>query len=130
MTDRPEPRRVVVVDVANVMGSRPDGWWRDRAGAAARLVAALDNAVAARRLPYDTVVAVLEGRARAGAAERTGAVAVVHAPTDGDSEIARQAAAALAGGDEVTVVTADRGLVARLAEGVGVWGPRRLLDLL
>ena len=31
----------VVVDVANVMGSRPDGWWRDRAGAAARLHAAI-----------------------------------------------------------------------------------------
>ena len=27
----------VLVDVANVMGARPDGWWRDRAGAAARL---------------------------------------------------------------------------------------------
>ena len=25
----------LVVDVANVLGSRPDGWWRDRAGAAA-----------------------------------------------------------------------------------------------
>jgi 8-oxo-dGTP diphosphatase len=29
----------VIVDAANVMGSRPDGWWRDRAGAAGRLVA-------------------------------------------------------------------------------------------
>ena len=27
----------IIVDGANVMGSRPDGWWRDRAGAAARL---------------------------------------------------------------------------------------------
>lgn len=27
----------VVVDAANVVGSRPDGWWKDRAGAAARL---------------------------------------------------------------------------------------------
>ncbi|MFY9930362.1 MAG: hypothetical protein WAK82_20390 [Streptosporangiaceae bacterium] len=27
----------IVIDVANVMGSRPDGWWRDRAGAAVRL---------------------------------------------------------------------------------------------
>jgi hypothetical protein len=27
----------MVVDVANVMGSRPDGWWRDRPGAAVRL---------------------------------------------------------------------------------------------
>jgi 8-oxo-dGTP diphosphatase len=30
-------RLVVVVDVANVMGARADGWWRDRAGAARRL---------------------------------------------------------------------------------------------
>jgi 8-oxo-dGTP diphosphatase len=30
-----------VVDVANVMGARPDGWWRDRAGAASRLRAQL-----------------------------------------------------------------------------------------
>ena len=29
----------VFVDGDNVMGSRPDGWWRDRAGAARRLVA-------------------------------------------------------------------------------------------
>ena len=28
----------VVVDAANVVGSRPDGWWKDRAGAARRLV--------------------------------------------------------------------------------------------
>jgi hypothetical protein len=27
----------IVVDGANVVGSRPDGWWRDRAGAAVRL---------------------------------------------------------------------------------------------
>ena len=38
---------VLVVDVANVMGSRPDGWWRDRAGAASRLMAALVPLVAA-----------------------------------------------------------------------------------
>jgi 8-oxo-dGTP diphosphatase len=31
----------VLVDGANVMGSRPDGWWRDRAGAAVRLHADL-----------------------------------------------------------------------------------------
>ena len=29
----------VFVDGNNVMGSRPDGWWRDRAGAARRLLA-------------------------------------------------------------------------------------------
>ena len=29
---------VLVVDVANLLGSRPDGWWRDRAGATRRLL--------------------------------------------------------------------------------------------
>ncbi|WP_371030570.1 NUDIX domain-containing protein [Pseudoclavibacter sp. JSM 162008] len=32
-------RPVVIVDAANVVGSVPDGWWRDRAGAAERLLA-------------------------------------------------------------------------------------------
>ena len=36
-----ERQRLVVVDAANVVGSRPDGWWRDRAGAARRLIAKL-----------------------------------------------------------------------------------------
>ena len=62
---------VLLVDVANVVGSRPDGWWRDRAGATGRLLerlAALDG----RTLPGPdgapvrcaAVVAVVEGRAR------------------------------------------------------------------
>jgi hypothetical protein len=32
-----EPDLTLIVDGANVVGSRPDGWWRDRAGAAVRL---------------------------------------------------------------------------------------------
>ena len=36
----------IVVDAANVMGSRPDGWWRDRSGAARRLI---DDATAVAR---------------------------------------------------------------------------------
>ncbi len=39
----------IVVDVANVMGSRPDGWWRDRAGAAARLHAEVVRLAASGR---------------------------------------------------------------------------------
>lgn len=31
----------LVVDVANVLGARPDGWWKDRAGATSRLLARL-----------------------------------------------------------------------------------------
>ena len=41
---------LVVVDAANVVGSVPDGWWRDRAGATARLRDRL-AAVATRGLP-------------------------------------------------------------------------------
>jgi 8-oxo-dGTP diphosphatase len=62
----------VVVDVANVMGSRPDGWWRDRAGAAARLHADIVRLAASGRvtLPDDDAVTpgfvlVLEGAAKA-----------------------------------------------------------------
>ena len=59
---------VLVVDAANVVGSRPDGWWRDRAGAAARLVSALGAACASGALDGPVVV-VLEGAARAGVPE-------------------------------------------------------------
>ncbi len=38
-----EERRHWLVDGLNVIGSRPDGWWRDRVTAKARLVAALDG---------------------------------------------------------------------------------------
>jgi 8-oxo-dGTP diphosphatase len=64
----------VVVDVANVMGSRPDGWWRDRAGAAVRLHAELVSLAASGRAvpPGETsppeFVMVLEGAAKAAAA--------------------------------------------------------------
>jgi 8-oxo-dGTP diphosphatase len=45
----------IVVDVANVMGSRPDGWWRDRAGAAARLHAEMVRlAASGRAIPPGT----------------------------------------------------------------------------
>jgi 8-oxo-dGTP diphosphatase len=63
----------IVVDVANVMGSRPDGWWRDRAGAAVRLHAELVRLAASGRgvppgetAPPDFVM-VLEGAAKAAA---------------------------------------------------------------
>jgi 8-oxo-dGTP diphosphatase len=71
----------IIVDVANVMGSRPDGWWRDRAGAAVRLhadiaaLAARSTALAASGRPVlpdepdpPCFVMVLEGAARAAAA--------------------------------------------------------------
>ncbi|MFC7657917.1 hypothetical protein ACFQV8_17970 [Pseudonocardia benzenivorans] len=57
---------VLVVDGANVVGSRPDGWWRDRAGAAARLATRLGAASAAGLLDPlgapSRVVLVVEAR--------------------------------------------------------------------
>ena len=38
-SERTSLKSRVFVDGNNVMGSRPDGWWRDRAGAARRIVA-------------------------------------------------------------------------------------------
>jgi 8-oxo-dGTP diphosphatase len=55
---------VAVVDVANVMGARADGWWRDRAGAALRLCR---EVIALAERGDETAgawVLVLEGRAR------------------------------------------------------------------
>lgn len=71
---------------------------------------------------------VLEGHARAGAAEAdVDGVAVVHAPGEGDDTIAAIAEAH----DEATVVTADRKLAARVrAVGAAVVGPSWLLDQL
>jgi len=112
---------VLLVDAANLMGSRPDGWWRDRAGAARRLVASLGALT-----PDWTVVCVLEGAARRGVTEGEHAgVRVVHAAGVGDDTLAGLA------GPGTTVVTADRGLRARGEEaGAVVLGPRWLLDQL
>ena len=120
MTTHPERETVLVVDGANVVGARPDGWWRDRAGAAARLHARLATA----SLPVDRVVLVLEGAARPGVPQRTvGVLETVHAPGSGDDEVVAQVARA-AVDRRVTVVTADRGLRARVAaHGAHVVGP-------
>lgn len=117
---------VLVVDGANVVGSRPDGWWRDRPGAAARL----HRRLLATPDLADLVVLVLEGQARAGVPEgRTGAVAVVHAAGEGDDRIVAEAAAATGPGTRVAVVTADRQLRGRvIALGAAVVGPDRLIS--
>jgi len=125
---------VLLVDAANVVGSRPDGWWRDRAGAAARLLARLAAVRGAGVTPPDgrgpiaEVVAVVEGRARDVPAPD--GVRVVRAAGSGDDALVEVAGELVRGGGQVLVVTADRGLRARLPDGVAVTGPGWLLEQL
>jgi hypothetical protein len=122
---------LLVVDAANVMGARPDGWWRDRAGAVRRLLPALSRGLADDE---SDVVLVLEGAARKGAdAGVVDGVQVVHAPQSGDDQIVDIVSAATGpdGARPVTVVTADRGLRDRVtALGADTMGPRTLWDRL
>ncbi len=145
---RPPAPLALVVDAANVVGAQPNGWWHDRLGASRRLLgrlaalardgldaAALPDGVRdgglTRMLPR--VVHVVEGTSRALAGEPAGrdwwhaAVTVAAAEADGDAEIVRRAGELHDSGAQTVVVTADRGLRARLADGVLTAGPRWLL---
>ena len=121
-------RVILLIDAANVVGSRPNGWWRDRAAASRSLVDRVRAAVEAGRLA-EPVVVVLEGDARAGVAEgETGGVTVLHAPGSGDDLLVAVTSDAP---DGVTLVSADRGLRQRVeALGADVAGPGWLLALL
>lgn len=105
------------MDAANVVGSVPNGWWRDRKGAAERLRDVLRTTSG-----YGEIVLVVEGRARG--VQPVEGVTVVEARRSGDDtivEIVRDAA------EDVVVVTADRGLRERVeALGATVIGPRSL----
>jgi predicted RNA-binding protein with PIN domain len=119
--------RVLVVDGANVVGSRPDGWWKDRAGAARRL----HERLVVADLAHDEVVLVLEGAAKGGVrAGRDGHLRTAHARGSGDDEIVAEVAA-VERGDVVTVVTADRMLQSRVSAAGGTsMSPSWLLDQL
>ncbi|PRX51151.1 ADP-ribose pyrophosphatase YjhB (NUDIX family) [Prauserella shujinwangii] len=135
---------VVVVDAANVVGSRPDGWWRDRAAAAARLRDRLGGLVRSGVCASDValplgphwswwprVVLVVEGHARG--TEPSEHVEVVPAEQDGDTAVVVTARAARAArpDDHVVVVTADRGLRERVrGTATEIVGPATLWDLL
>ncbi|HEY8473796.1 MAG TPA: hypothetical protein VIL37_14335 [Natronosporangium sp.] len=116
---------LLIVDAANVVGSVPDGWWRDRAAAARRLRDALvpvaDAGLPGLPPPLE-VVLVVEGAARDVTSIE--GVRVVAAPRSGDDTVVELVESA---GQERTraVVTADRGLQVRVrAAGATVLGPR------
>ncbi|MFI6460201.1 NTP pyrophosphohydrolase [Streptomyces sp. NPDC050538] len=112
---------LVIVDGANVVGSVPDGWWRDRKGAAERLRDHLaSNDLPGRTDPVELVL-VVEGAAR-GVPSVPG-VRVDSAPASGDDRMVELVAEA--DGRPCLVVTADRELRRRVTElGAEVTGPR------
>jgi hypothetical protein len=117
---------LIVVDAANVIGSVPDGWWRDRAGAVERLRDALAAAgpAALPGAPADAeIVLVVEGAARR--VQAVPGVRVIAAERSGDDaivELCRENRER-----ETVVVTADRGLRDRVRElGARVVGPMAL----
>jgi hypothetical protein len=118
---------MLVIDAANVIGSRPTGWWRDRPGATRVFTERVRATVSVGRLEPPVTI-VLEGRARAGADQAdVGGVDVVHAPGEGDDTIAAIAEA----NQDVVVVTADRELAERVrVANAEVVGPSWLLDQL
>lgn len=105
---------LVIVDSANVVGSVPDGWWRDRRGAAERLRDRLaSRGLPGRPGPVEIVLVV----------ESVPGVRVEAAPGSGDDRMVELVAEA--GERPVLVVTADRELRRRVtALGATVTGPR------
>jgi hypothetical protein len=119
---------MLLVDAANVVGSRPNGWWRDRSGAARELVDRVRCSVVDGDLT-PRVVVVLEGQAKQGVEEGIAdGVEVVHAPGHGDDTLVAVAAAS---DEDVVLVSADRELAERVRRsGAEVVGPTWLLERL
>lgn len=117
---------MLLIDAANVIGARPTGWWKDRAGAARQFVEELRQAAKDGRLPLPAVV-VLEGHARAGSAETDiDGVCVVHAARNGDDALVAQIRST-----GTILVTADRVLRERAHElGAETVGPNWLYERL
>jgi predicted RNA-binding protein with PIN domain len=117
----------VIVDGNNVMGSRPDGWWRDRAAATRALVDRIGA------WADEDVVVVFDGRAPAGLPDPP-RVDVRFAERGGANAADDVIAALVAGDPEPTtlrVVTSDAELARRVREhGAEVIGARGFRDRL
>jgi predicted RNA-binding protein with PIN domain len=121
----------LVVDGMNVIGARPDGWWKDRDGAVARLLGRLQRLAKSGR----DVVLVLDGRPPPDLAEgEHGGVRVAYARRPGrDAADDRIVELVEADAEPATLVvaTSDRALAARVrALGAAVMGAGRLLGRL
>ena len=105
-----------IVDGMNVIGSRPDGWWRDRHGAMVRLVDALERWAAA---DGEDVMVVFEQPPRPPISSSVVEIAYASAPrpNSADDEIVRRLRA-LPDPSSVRVVTSDA-VLARQVDAAG-----------
>ncbi len=122
----------MIVDGNNVIGSRPDGWWRDRPGAARRLITALQTLA---RRSGDRISVVLDGRPLPDIPEGVhDGVLVAYATRAGRDAADDRIVAEVEQDREpatLVVVTSDRGLAERVrALGATVEGAGTLLALL
>lgn len=118
-----------IVDGMNVIGSRPDGWWRNRNGAMARLVDRLEQWAATDGAD----VTVVFERPLSPPIESS-VITVAHAPqaaaNSADDEIVRLVRAD-ADPEEIRVATSDRALSERVeAAGASVFPAERLRNLI
>ena len=115
---------MLVVDGNNVMGSRPDGWWRDRAGAARRLVEQIGA------WATEDVLVYFDGTEPPGM-PAPARVEVRFATRRGRDAADDDIAAYVAEHPDARVVTSDAALARRVREaGADVVGARWLLDQL
>ena len=117
----------VFVDGNNVMGSRPDGWWRNRAEAAQRLVAEIAPLARGRG---GTWTIVFDGPGPRGMApqECLSVIHTGHSARDGADDRIVELVDAIPDRATVLVYTSDAGLRARVhALGAQVAGARALL---
>ena len=117
------------VDGMNVIGTRPDGWWRDRDAAMHRLVDRLERWAAAEN---EDVVVVFERRPSPPI--RSTVIEIAHAPRPkrdaADDEIMRRVLAEPRP-ELVRVVTSDRWLADRAAAaGAAVQGAQTFREML
>jgi predicted RNA-binding protein with PIN domain len=112
---------VWVIDGNNVMGSRPDQWWRDRPAAQRRLAEQVDRW---QRAVGDEAVLVFDGPhdAEAAARSRPGLAVRFSGPAGSADDLVVALAAEAAGREGVVVVSSDRGLLRRLRSGVTAEG--------
>jgi predicted RNA-binding protein with PIN domain len=117
-----------IVDGMNVIGCRPDGWWKDRGDAMVTLVDRLDRWASAQG---DTVTVVFE-RPPSTALTST-VIEIAHAPkaaaNSADDEIVRLVQADTRP-DAIRVVTSDRALTNRVQSlGASVYRAESFRDL-